>query len=138
MKNIFKNAKNAFLIKKILYVLMVVCLISVLGNLAIMFSNGSISERLALAVIMALLFGLYIILRKFLFDLPRHFFPKEQVSPSAQEAINNAIGPSPWYWKTFPPIRGNQRNRYVWNHHGNRGKFAYLVSLSAPNDNNNL
>ena len=134
MRNILKNAKDALLVKKIIYVLLVTCLISVIGNLAMLFSQTSGPGRLALFVFMALLFGLYGVLRKFFFDLPRHFFNKAQVSRTAQDAINSAVGPAPWYWETFPEVRGSQKSRYVWKHHGNRGKHAYLVSLTPPND----
>ncbi len=138
MKNLFKNAKDALLLKKIIYVLLVTCLVSVVGNVAMLFSQASGPGRMALLVFMTLLFGLYFILRKFFFDLPRHFFKKAQVSLTAQQALNSAVGPAPWYWHTFPEIRGEQKSRFVWQHHGNRGKYAYLVSLSVPNDPKDL
>jgi hypothetical protein len=51
---------------------------------------------------------------------------REQLAPS--------IGPAPWYWKTFPTLRLNSGQRAVWEHHGEQGALAHIVSL-APEAN---
>src|SRR5215471_12223248 len=32
----------------------------------------------------------------------------------ALEAIEAAVGPAPWYWKTFKPITGSSGSQFVW------------------------
>src|SRR5262249_3579774 len=32
----------------------------------------------------------------------------------ALEAIEAAVGPAPWYWKTFQPITGSSGRQFVW------------------------
>ena len=48
--------------------------------------------------------------------------------------LQKTIGPSPWYWKTFPELRGNSGQRFVWNYHGNEGELAYLVTLGLEQE----
>lgn len=40
------------------------------------------------------------------------------------------VGPTPWYWETFPAPHSTSGRRLVWTHHGNEGPLGYLVSLA--------
>src|SRR5206468_2424337 len=48
--------------------------------------------------------------------------------------LQNAPGPSPWYWKAFPTLRGHSGQRFVWTYHGNEGELAYLVTLGLEQE----
>jgi hypothetical protein len=48
--------------------------------------------------------------------------------------LQSTIGPSPWYWKTFPTLRGHSGQRFVWTYHGNEGELAYLVTLGLEQE----
>jgi hypothetical protein len=50
-----------------------------------------------------------------------------------RDLVSRAVGPAPWYWNTFSPLRSTAGQRLVWTHHGEQGSLAYLVSL-APED----
>jgi hypothetical protein len=53
----------------------------------------------------------------------------EVKSSRLRELLARTVGPTPWYWETFPPVVvGGQR--FVWTHHGDQGPLAYLVSLA--------
>jgi hypothetical protein len=45
-----------------------------------------------------------------------------------------AIGPTPWYWKTFPRLNPASGQRFLWKHHGDQGPIAYLVSLGLEQE----
>jgi hypothetical protein len=47
--------------------------------------------------------------------------------------LQRTIGPTPWYWKTFPELQSAAR-RFHWTHHGDQGPLAYLVSLSLEQE----
>ena len=51
-----------------------------------------------------------------------------------REQLAPTIGPAPWYWKTFPALRLNSGQQAVWEHHGEQGALAHIVSL-APQAN---
>ena len=51
-----------------------------------------------------------------------------------QEIIQKAVGPAPWYWKTFPEITGASGQRFEWRFHGNNGEHAYLVTLALGHE----
>lgn len=51
-----------------------------------------------------------------------------------RELVECAIGPAPWYWKTFPSFRSNAGQRFVWTHHGERGPIAHLVTLGLEQE----
>jgi len=44
--------------------------------------------------------------------------------------LAHAIGPAPWYWKSFPTIHSAGNQRLSWTHHGESGPVAHLVTLS--------
>ena len=35
--------------------------------------------------------------------------------------VQSTTGPSPWFWETFPEVRGGGSRRYRWRFHGQRG-----------------
>lgn len=47
-----------------------------------------------------------------------------------RQQIERTIGPTPWYWKTFPAFRSASGQRFVWTHHGSEGPVGYLVTLA--------
>ncbi|HEY6185624.1 MAG TPA: hypothetical protein VIW67_25510 [Terriglobales bacterium] len=47
-----------------------------------------------------------------------------------RQRIQNVIGPTPWYWKTFPAFRSDSGQRFVWSHHEEQGPLGYVVSLA--------
>jgi hypothetical protein len=52
--------------------------------------------------------------------------------------LEKTIGPSPWYWKTFPPVRSASGQSLGWTHHGNQGELAYLVTLGLEQEPSKL
>ena len=46
-----------------------------------------------------------------------------------RKLLARAVGPAPWYWQSFPALTSNSRQRFVWQHHGDQGPLAYLVTL---------
>jgi hypothetical protein len=46
------------------------------------------------------------------------------------ELISAAIGPTPWYWKTFPAFTSQSGQRFVWNHQDEPGPVQHVVSLN--------
>ena len=51
-----------------------------------------------------------------------------------QEIIQKAVGPAPWYWKTFPEVTGASGQAFEWRFHGNDGELAYLVTLALEQE----
>jgi hypothetical protein len=49
---------------------------------------------------------------------------------SIRQQLEHAVGPAPWYWKTFPAFRALSGQRFVWTHQGDQGPVAYVVSLA--------
>jgi hypothetical protein len=47
--------------------------------------------------------------------------------------LAKTVGPSPWYWKTFPEVDVSQQ-RFLWTHHGEQGALAYLVSFGLEEE----
>jgi hypothetical protein len=54
----------------------------------------------------------------------------------SRELIENAVGPAPWYWRTFPQIKGTSGQKFEWRYHGNEGELAYLVTLELVQETN--
>ena len=48
----------------------------------------------------------------------------------ARDLLAKTIGPSPWYWESFPSFLSQAGQRFVWTHHGEQGPIAHLVTLS--------
>jgi hypothetical protein len=55
-------------------------------------------------------------------------------SASIRQQIHKTIGPSPWYWKTFPAFHSAAGKRFVWTHQGSEGPVGYVVSLALQDE----
>jgi hypothetical protein len=51
-----------------------------------------------------------------------------------RDRLARTIGPTPWYWKTFPTVASRKGQRFVWKHHGEDGPLAYLVTLGLADE----
>lgn len=58
----------------------------------------------------------------------------DETTARLRALLKATLGPAPWYWETFPPIRGAAGQHFVWNFHGTQGPLAYLVSLSLSSE----
>jgi hypothetical protein len=50
------------------------------------------------------------------------------------DLLARTVGPSPWYWKTFPTLHSAAGQRFAWTHHGDQGPLGYLVSLNLEQE----
>lgn len=48
--------------------------------------------------------------------------------------LEQTVGPSPWYWNTFPAFRSLSGQRFTWTHHGEQGPVGYLVTLALEKE----
>jgi hypothetical protein len=53
-----------------------------------------------------------------------------------RDLLAKTIGPTPWYWQTFPTLTSVAGQRFVWRHHGEEGPLAYLVTLGLEQEPN--
>jgi hypothetical protein len=51
-----------------------------------------------------------------------------------RKLLTSTIGPTPWYWETFPSFRSQAGQRFVWKHHGTEGPVAHLVTLALEQE----
>jgi hypothetical protein len=51
-----------------------------------------------------------------------------------QDLLAHTIGPTPWYWQTFPAITSVARQRFDWNHQGEEGPVGYVVTLTLDQE----
>ena len=51
-----------------------------------------------------------------------------------QDVLAHTIGPTPWYWQTFPAITSVARQRFDWTHHGEEGPVGYVVTLNLEQE----
>jgi len=51
-----------------------------------------------------------------------------------QDVLAHTIGPTPWYWQTFPAITSVARQRFEWNHQGEEGPVGYIVTLNLEQE----
>ncbi len=51
-----------------------------------------------------------------------------------REVLSQAVGPTPWYWKTFPRFRSPGGQQFVWTHHGDQGPLGYVVTLGLEQE----
>jgi hypothetical protein len=51
-----------------------------------------------------------------------------------KELLQHTIGPTPWYWETFPAFQSTSGQRFTWTHHGSEGPLGYLVSLALQQE----
>lgn len=59
-------------------------------------------------------------------------------SQRLREMLASAIGPAPWYWKTFPSFHSLAGQRFLWTHHGETGSIAHLVTLGIEQDSDQI
>ena len=52
----------------------------------------------------------------------------------ARELLSRTVGPTPWYWKTFPAFRSLAGHGFLWTHHGDQGPIAHLVTLGLEQE----
>ena len=62
-------------------------------------------------------------------DGRRLMAPPHPQSSRLQRILQQTVGPAPWYWETFPELRGPAGQVFTWQHHGSEGQLAYLVTL---------
>ncbi len=43
--------------------------------------------------------------------------------------VQSATGPAPWFWETFPEVRGGGSRTYRWRFHGQQEGLNFLVTL---------
>jgi hypothetical protein len=53
---------------------------------------------------------------------------------SVRQQLERTVGPTPWYWQTFPTFCSRAGQRFVWTHHGEHGLVAYVVSLALEQE----
>jgi hypothetical protein len=51
-----------------------------------------------------------------------------------EDVLAHAIGPAPWYWRTFPTITSIARQRFDWNHQGEEGPVGYVITLGLAQE----
>ena len=51
-----------------------------------------------------------------------------------RQQLERTVGPSPWYWNTFPAFRSLAGQRFTWTHHGEQGPVGYLVTLTLEQE----
>jgi hypothetical protein len=57
---------------------------------------------------------------------------------SIRQQLERTVGPTPWYWRTFPAFRSIAGQRFVWTHHGSEGPVGYLVTLALEQEADKL
>ena len=55
-------------------------------------------------------------------------------SSRMKDLAARAVGPAPWYWKTFPTIKANSGQRFTWTYQGDEGPIGYLVTLGLEQE----
>jgi hypothetical protein len=51
-----------------------------------------------------------------------------------QDVLAYTIGPTPWYWQTFPAITSVAGQRFAWSHQGEEGPVGYVVTLGLEQE----
>jgi len=51
-----------------------------------------------------------------------------------RDILAKTVGPTPWYWETFPAFRSSAGQRFVWTHHGEQGPIGHLVTLGLEQE----
>jgi len=51
-----------------------------------------------------------------------------------RDILARTIGPTPWYWRTFPQVNSVAGQRFAWTHHGSEGPLGYVVSLGLAQE----
>lgn len=53
---------------------------------------------------------------------------------SIRQQLEHVVGPTPWYWKTFPALRSTAGQRFTWTHQGEQGPVGYVVTLGLEQE----
>jgi hypothetical protein len=53
---------------------------------------------------------------------------------SLRQQLGQVVGPTPWYWRTFPAFRSRGGQAFTWTHHGSEGPLGYLVTLALKQE----
>jgi hypothetical protein len=56
--------------------------------------------------------------------------PPEQLN----RLVQSTTGPAPWFWETFPEVRGVGSRRYRWRFHGEQEGLSSLVTLHGEGE----
>jgi len=48
--------------------------------------------------------------------------------------VQSTIGPSPWFWETFPELRGGLGRRYRWRFHDHDDGLRFAVTLHSDSE----
>jgi hypothetical protein len=48
--------------------------------------------------------------------------------------VQSTTGPAPWFWETFPEVRGCGSRRYRWRFHGQQEGLNFLVTLHGEGE----
>jgi hypothetical protein len=51
-----------------------------------------------------------------------------------KDLVAKTVGPTPWYWNTFPSFQSLAGQRFVWTHHGSEGPIGHLVTLGLAQE----
>lgn len=51
-----------------------------------------------------------------------------------RDILAHTIGPTPWYWQTFPAITSVAGQRFNWTYHGDEGPVGYVVTLALEQE----
>jgi hypothetical protein len=51
-----------------------------------------------------------------------------------REILAHTIGPTPWYWQSFPALTSVARQRFDWSHQGEEGPVGYVVTLGLEQE----
>ncbi len=51
-----------------------------------------------------------------------------------RDILAHTIGPTPWYWQTFPAITSVARQSFDWTFQGEQGSVAYVVTLGLEQE----
>ena len=55
-------------------------------------------------------------------------------SSRLKNILSKTVGPTPWYWKTFPAFRSRSGQGFGWAHHGAEGPVGHLVTLGLTQE----
>lgn len=58
----------------------------------------------------------------------------ERNTSRLRDLLKHTVGPTPWYWQTFPAVRSHSGQRFVWTHHGDQGPLGHVVSLGLEQE----
>jgi hypothetical protein len=48
--------------------------------------------------------------------------------------VQSTTGPAPWFWETFPEVRGSGSRHYEWRFHGHQEGLSSLVTLHGEGE----